>query len=80
MVKPRSLTEIIAQLRFVCANQSIDTTLIQTQDLMLLCDAAERMTAAHDPNVFAAYMAGGMPNEDGSWSTVSFVDEVPPTE
>ncbi len=38
---PRKLGEIIAHIRMVVANPSVDTTLIQTEDLEVLCDAAE---------------------------------------
>lgn len=38
---PRRLPEIIAHIRAVCANPSVSTTLIQTEDLLALCDAAE---------------------------------------
>ena len=37
----RSIPEIIAHIRMVCDNSSVDTTLIQTEDLYALCDAAE---------------------------------------
>lgn len=37
----RSVEEIIAQLRAAIANPAISTTLIQTEDLAVLCDAAE---------------------------------------
>lgn len=38
---PRTLTEIKTHLRAVIANGSISTTLIQTEDLAALCDAAD---------------------------------------
>jgi len=38
---PRRLRDIIAHVRAVVANPSISTTLIQTEDLEVLCDAAE---------------------------------------
>lgn len=38
----RELREIIFHLRAVSANPAVSTTLIQTEDLLLLCDAAER--------------------------------------
>jgi len=41
-VAPRSLAEIIAHIRMAVANPNVSTTLIQTQDLEVLCDAAER--------------------------------------
>lgn len=37
----RPLNQIIAHIRAVAENPSISTTLIQTEDLLLLCDAAE---------------------------------------
>lgn len=37
----RKLEEIIAHIRAVCGNPSIKTTLIQTEDLRALCEAAE---------------------------------------
>jgi hypothetical protein len=52
---PRKLEEIIAHIRAVSANPSVSTTLIQTEDLEALCDAAERqngrptMTAGQKP-------------------------------
>jgi hypothetical protein len=39
---PRPLNEVIAHIRAVSANPSISTTLIQTEDLEALCEAAER--------------------------------------
>jgi len=39
---PRKINEIIAHIRAVSENPSISTTLIQTDDLLLLCAAAER--------------------------------------
>lgn len=41
---PRPLAEVIAHIRAVSANPAIDITLIQTEDLMALCDAAEAGT------------------------------------
>ena len=38
---PRPLNEIIAHIRMVSANPAVNTTLIQTEDLEALCDAAE---------------------------------------
>lgn len=38
---PRPLKDIIAHIRAVAADASISTTLIQTEDLLALCDAAE---------------------------------------
>lgn len=38
----RKLSEIIAHIRMVSANSNVDTTLIQTEDLEALCDAAEQ--------------------------------------
>lgn len=38
----RPIMEIISHIRAVCANQSVVSTLIQTEDLDVLCDAAER--------------------------------------
>ena len=38
---PRQLHEIIAHIRMVIANPAVSTTLIQTEDLQVLCDAAE---------------------------------------
>jgi hypothetical protein len=40
----RELADIIRATRFVISNPSIRTTLIQTEDLAALCDAAERST------------------------------------
>lgn len=37
----RKLKDIIAHIRAVAANPAISTTLIQTEDLEALCDAAE---------------------------------------
>jgi hypothetical protein len=45
---PRPIREIVAQLRACIADGSITTTLIQTDDLAVLCDAAE---AADDGGV-----------------------------
>lgn len=39
----RSLAEIITHIRAVAANPSVSTTLIQTEDLELLCSAAEAL-------------------------------------
>ena len=39
---PRPLAEIIAHIRMVSENPNVSTTLIQTEDLLLLCDAAEK--------------------------------------
>lgn len=38
----RSIKDVITHIRAVAADPSIDTTLIQTEDLLALCDAAER--------------------------------------
>lgn len=38
---PRTLNEIISHIRAVAADPSISTTLIQTEDLLALCTAAE---------------------------------------
>lgn len=38
----RNIGQIVAHLRAVSANPSVSTTLIQTEDLLVLCDAAER--------------------------------------
>jgi hypothetical protein len=38
---PRPLKEIVAHIRMVIANPNVSTTLIQTEDLAVLCDAAE---------------------------------------
>lgn len=38
----RRISEIVAHLRAVSDNPSVATTLIQTEDLMVLCDAAEQ--------------------------------------
>lgn len=38
---PRILNEIIAHIRMVVANPQISTTLIRTEDLEVLCDAAD---------------------------------------
>jgi hypothetical protein len=38
---PRALSEVIAHLRAVAADTQVFGTLIQTEDLLLLCDAAE---------------------------------------
>lgn len=37
----KQLDEITAHIRAVCGNRNVKTTLIQTEDLLLLCDAAE---------------------------------------
>jgi len=37
---PRPLNEIIAHIRMVIANPQVSTTLVQTEDLQVLCDAA----------------------------------------
>lgn len=39
---PRTLPQIIAHMRAVVADPRIDTTLIQTEDVTALCDAAQR--------------------------------------
>lgn len=39
----RPIPEIIAHIRAVTANPAISTTLIQTEDLTALCDAAEHI-------------------------------------
>lgn len=41
-VMARTIPEIIAHIRAVVANAGIRTTLIQTEDLEVICDAAER--------------------------------------
>ena len=38
---PRPIKQIIAHIRAVAANPAISTTLIQTEDLEALCNAAE---------------------------------------
>ena len=38
---PRRLSEVITHIRAVCANPAVDTTLIQTEDLLALCLAAD---------------------------------------
>lgn len=46
---PRPLPQILAHIRAVAGNPSISTTLIQTEDLLALCDevdAAERLRVA----------------------------------
>lgn len=45
---PRKLADIIAHLRMCIANASVDTTLIQTEDLAVLCDAAEEVEELKD--------------------------------
>jgi hypothetical protein len=45
---PRPLPQILAHIRAVAGNPSINTTLIQTEDLLALCDEvdeAERLRA-----------------------------------
>lgn len=39
---PRPLHEIISHIRLVAANPQVSTTLIQTEDLEVLCNASER--------------------------------------
>ena len=39
----RKLEDIILHIRMCIENESVSTTLIQTEDLTVLCDAAERM-------------------------------------
>jgi hypothetical protein len=49
MAMPRPLPQILAHIRAVAGNPSINTTLIQTEDLLALCDKvdeAERLRAA----------------------------------
>ncbi len=41
---PRPLNEVIAHIRLAAGNPSVSTTLIQTEDLFALCDAAEGQT------------------------------------
>lgn len=59
---PRPLNEIIAHIRAVSANPAINTTLIQTEDLELLCDAAsldrEKMIEAIMERHLNASLAG----------------------
>lgn len=43
----RKLKEIIAHLRMVAADPTISTTLIQTEDLEVLCIAAEHNAALY---------------------------------
>jgi len=42
----RPLKDIIAHIRAVAANPSVSTTLIQTEDLLALCNAAEGNSVA----------------------------------
>lgn len=44
-VKP--VREIIAHLRFVCENAAINMALIQTEDLLALCNVAEAAQTVH---------------------------------
>lgn len=41
----RKISEVIAHIRAVAANPSVSTTMIQTEDLEMLCDAAEAVLA-----------------------------------
>ena len=47
---PRPLAEIIAHIRMVSENPNVSTTLIQTEDLLLLCDAAEKAQEVETPD------------------------------
>lgn len=61
MVAVRPLTEILSHLRAVIANPNIDTTLIQTQDIAVICNLAEdaeRLLAALEPFVEIARRMG----------------------
>lgn len=44
---PRTIADIITHIRMVSDNPNVSSTLIQTEDLLLLCDAAE--AAQHTP-------------------------------
>lgn len=48
---PRQLNEIIAHIRMVAANPQVSTTLIQTEDLLLLCEAAERAATEYNRGI-----------------------------
>lgn len=48
---PRTLPQIIAHVRAVVGDPSISTTLIQTEDLTLLCDAADALTELRRDNL-----------------------------
>lgn len=43
---PRPLAEIIAHIRMVCDDPSVEATLIQTEDLYALCDEVEQLREA----------------------------------
>lgn len=47
---PRPLQQIIAHIRAVAGNPAVNTTLIQTEDLLALCDVAERTDALERQN------------------------------
>lgn len=44
---PRELQAIVTQIRLVIANPAISTTLIQTEDLEVLCDAIDKNSRLH---------------------------------
>lgn len=56
---PRKLKDIIAHIRAVAGDPSVSTTLIQTEDLEALCNAAEsgtvheKMARWHDKHAMA---------------------------
>lgn len=66
---PRSLQDIITHVRMVSANPAISATMIQTEDLELLCSAAEmdrdRMVEAI-LSAHAEEAAGRFPTADHS--------------
>ena len=57
----RKLHEIIAHIRAVAGNTAVRTTLIHTEDLELLCDAAENKTIHDAADQAVAFLAGGKP-------------------
>lgn len=72
---PRSLNEIIAHIRMVVANPNVSTTLIQTEDLEVLCNAAEgkqegTMTDYRMRPIRAAFFDGKLVGERQADGTV----------
>lgn len=51
---PRTLQEIVAHIRAVSDNPSIAHTLIQTEDLLALCDYAENNRQAMIDHILSA--------------------------
>lgn len=73
---PRTLPQIIAHIRAVAGDPSISTTLIQTEDLLALCTAAEHhMNRELMPMCdFIALQTGEWPNDATRSPTLSDQD------